>query len=132
MLFSTRCGCSTHELTTAVATCRLSSQATFQYGQVGVQEAPTLAEELVAGSLWLLRERESLSSGVAQALVNGFTITSMQAVLTRLSGSRGKSGILVGFRGNRTAEVGADMIKIQRIHTCLKLSKNKQNMACIL
>lgn len=83
----------------------------------------------MAGSLWLLRE--SLSSGVAQALVNGLTITSMQAVLTRLSGSRGKSGILVGSRENRTAEVGADMIKIQRIHTCLKLSKNKQNMACI-
>lgn len=77
----------------------------------------------------LLRERESLSSGVAQALMNGLTIA---YVRTRLSGSRGKSGILVGSRGNRTAEIGADMIKIQCIHTCLKLSKNKQNMACIL
>lgn len=86
MLFSTRCGCSTHERTTAVVTCRRSSQAAFQYGQVGVHEAPTLAEELVAGSLWLLRERESLSSGVAQALMNGLTIASMQAVLTRLGG----------------------------------------------
>lgn len=132
MLFSTRCGCSTHELTTAVVTCRRSSQATFQYRQVGVHEAPTLAEDLVAGSLWLLRERKSLSFGVAQALVNGLTTTSMQAVLTRLSESRGKSGILAGSRENRTAEVGADMIKIQCIHIYLNLSKNKQNTACIL